>query len=95
MCLSPAGFVISLVRNLLLGLNPENFLKFEIFHGGSSSPHRATETGYFKKLPGKDEILDTGTAGPCSGVVNFQKYGNCLFRPRREILGLRVSSLHH
>ena len=38
-------FVISPVRNLLLGLTPENFLKFEIFPGESSRPHRVTETG--------------------------------------------------
>ena len=38
--LSPAGFVISPMRNLLLGLSPENCLKFEIFPGESSSPHR-------------------------------------------------------
>ena len=41
----PGGFVISAVRNFLLGLTPENFLKFEIFPGESSSPHRRTETG--------------------------------------------------
>ena len=35
--LSPAGFVISPVRNLLLGLIP----------GESSSPHRGAETGCF------------------------------------------------
>ena len=44
--LSPAGFFISPVRNLLLGLTPENFLKFEIFSGESSRPHRRTETVY-------------------------------------------------
>ena len=43
--LSPAGFVISPVKNLLLGLTPENILKFEIFPGETSSPHRDTETG--------------------------------------------------
>ena len=43
--LSPAGFVISPVKNLLLGLTPENILKFEIFSGETSSPHRDTETG--------------------------------------------------
>ena len=43
--LSPAGFVISPVRNLRLGLNPENFLKLEIFPDESSSPYRDTETG--------------------------------------------------
>ena len=46
--LSPAGFVISSVRNLLLCLTPENFLKFEIFPGESSSPHRGSETGYLE-----------------------------------------------
>ena len=43
--LSPTGFVISPLRNLLLGLTPENFLKFEIFLGESISPHRGTDTG--------------------------------------------------
>ena len=33
------------MRNLLLGLTPEIVLKFEIFPGESSSPHRGTETG--------------------------------------------------
>ena len=47
--LFPAGFVISPVRNLLLGLTPEKFLKFEIFPGESSSPHQGTETGCFKR----------------------------------------------
>ena len=41
--LSPAGFVISPVRHSQLGLIPEIFLKFEILHGESSSPHRGTE----------------------------------------------------
>ena len=44
---SPAVFVLSPVRKLLLGLTPEN-LKFEIFLGESSSPHRGTDTGCFK-----------------------------------------------
>ena len=44
--LPPAGLVTSRVRKLLLGLTPKNFLKFEIFPGESSSPNRATETGY-------------------------------------------------
>ena len=52
-CLSLTGFFISLVRNLLLGLNPENFLKFEIFPGESSRPHRGTETGCLKKVTWK------------------------------------------
>ena len=43
--LSPVGFLISPVENLLLGLTPEKFLKFGIFHGESSSPYRGTETG--------------------------------------------------
>ena len=38
--LAPAGFVISSVRNLLLGLKPENLLKFEIFPVESSSPYQ-------------------------------------------------------
>ena len=43
--LSLAGFVISPVGNLVQALTPENFLKFKIFRGESSSPHRGTETG--------------------------------------------------
>ena len=44
--LSAVGFLISPVRNLLLGLTPENFKKFEIFPiESSSSPHRGTKTG--------------------------------------------------
>ena len=49
--LSPAGFFISPVRNLLLDLTPENFLKFEIFPGESSRPHRGTETGCLGLCP--------------------------------------------
>ena len=48
--LSPASFVISPVRNLLLGLTLENVLKFEIFPGESSSPHRGTKTEYNKEM---------------------------------------------
>ena len=43
--LFPAGFVISPVRNLLVGRTPEKFLKFEIFPVEPSSPHRSTDTG--------------------------------------------------
>ena len=43
--LFPVDFVISRVKNLLLGLTPEDFSKFEIFPGESSSLHRGTETG--------------------------------------------------
>ena len=43
--LSRAGFVISPVGNLVQALTPENFLKFKIFRGESSSLHRGTETG--------------------------------------------------
>ena len=42
---SLVGFVISLVENLLLGVTPEKFWKFDIFPGESSSPYRGTETG--------------------------------------------------
>ena len=48
--LSPADFVISPVRNSLLGLIPENFLKFETFPGESSSSHWGTETGCSDRL---------------------------------------------
>ena len=43
--LSSVGFVISLVRNLLLGFTPENFSKFQIFPSEPSIPHWGTETG--------------------------------------------------
>ena len=43
--LSPVGFVISPVGNLLLGLTLKIFLKFKIFDGESSSLYRGTETG--------------------------------------------------
>ena len=49
--LSQAGFFISPVKNLLLGLTPENFLKFKIFPGESSRPHRGTETGCLGLCP--------------------------------------------
>ena len=39
---SPMGFLISSVQNLLLGLTPEKFGKFP---DESSSPHWGTETG--------------------------------------------------
>ena len=42
---SPVGILISPVENLLLGLTPEKFLKFGIFHGESSIPYRGTKTG--------------------------------------------------
>ena len=42
---SPVGFDVLLVENLLLGLTPEKFWKFDIFPSESSSPHRSTETG--------------------------------------------------
>ena len=44
--LSSVGFVIFLVRNLLLGLTPEKFLKFGIFPNDSSSSHRGTDEGW-------------------------------------------------
>ena len=34
------------VRSLLLGLTPENFLKFEVFPGESGRPHWGTEAGF-------------------------------------------------
>ena len=34
------------MENLLLGLTPVNFLKFDIFPGDSSNPQPDTETGY-------------------------------------------------
>ena len=40
-----SGFVISPVRNSLLGLTPENFLKFEIFPSDSSNLQQGIETG--------------------------------------------------
>ena len=42
---SPVGILISPAENLLLGLTPEKFLKFGIFHGESSIPYRGTKTG--------------------------------------------------
>ena len=48
--LSSVGFVIFLVRNLLLGLTPEKFLKFGIFPNDSSSPHRGTGAGWLDWL---------------------------------------------
>ena len=54
---SPVGFVVSSldflispVENLLLGLTPEKFWKFDIFPGESSSPYRGTETGCIQLL---------------------------------------------
>ena len=41
---SPVVFVIFPVKNLFLGLIPQNFWKFNIFPGESSSPHRGTDT---------------------------------------------------
>ena len=41
---SPVGFLISPVKNLLLGLTSEKFWKFGIFPGESRSPCRGTET---------------------------------------------------
>ena len=46
---SPVGFVGFPVENLLLRLNSENFWKFDIFPGHSSSPHRDTKTGCIHK----------------------------------------------
>ena len=34
-------------ENLLLGVTPENFWKFDTFPGEQSCPHRGTETGCF------------------------------------------------
>ena len=48
--LPPVGFVISPVRNLLLGLTSENFLEFDTFLCDSSSTHRGTETGCYNDL---------------------------------------------
>ena len=41
----PVGFVVSPVGNLLLGLTPENFAKFDIFPSELRSPYRTTKTG--------------------------------------------------
>ena len=48
--LTPVGFVISAVRNLLLGLTSENFLEFDTSLSDSSSTHRGTETGCYNDL---------------------------------------------
>ena len=48
--LPPVGFVISAVRNLLLGLTSENFLEFDTSLSDSSSTHRGTETGCYNDL---------------------------------------------
>ena len=42
-------FISSPVENLLPGLTPKKFSKFDNFPGESSSPHRGTETGCIKK----------------------------------------------
>ena len=60
--LSPTGFVISPLRNLLLGLTTKNFLKFEIFPGESISPHRGTDArcldGGLTNFLAKSSVLD-------------------------------------
>ena len=59
--LSPVSFVISPMRNSLLGLTRENFLKFDIFPGESNSPHRGNETGCISVL-----------LNSCSGKKNWK-----------------------
>ena len=49
-CSLPGGLPYLPSGNLLLGFTPKNFLKFDIFPGESSSPHRGTETGCTKAI---------------------------------------------
>ena len=57
---SAAGFVVSSVENLLLGLNPEKFWESAIFPGKLSSPHRGTETWCYIMLYYRSEnVIDS------------------------------------